>query len=415
MRSLVILALLPTLLESVLGAACSGNNCLRGKTPSTMLSFSPVVDKVHIADRQQAVSRIATGRNGTVDCMSFFRVTVTPLPRYEIMRLAYILTTPLLSSCSTIRSTVTITTTVPVAYKRWNTIVASRDVGEIHGFHDLSEDLAAAPLQHRQVTQSPSAIPSYASACSSPAAYSSACSCIGASHVTIMAAGSTTTAVSTITETVTSTPLPTKIVDTPTSILSTSSLSSTTPAASITPSTNSTLPPYLANSTTPNTNGTTPTLSPTLVLDTSCGETSTPFQLQVSQPSGPFNDWYAYLSGDGILFTSDASTATSFSIEGSHHLCAVGYTGEFGLPIIAVVGNVTGSSGVWLLDGKVAEALEGDYVPVDCEVASEELRCEGQGRENWLGCGLQLDLGRSGNGSTVGDGVQCSEIELRLV
>ncbi|RKU43589.1 hypothetical protein DL546_005873 [Coniochaeta pulveracea] len=380
MRSLVILALLTTVFEAVLGAACSGNNCLR------------------------AVSRVATGRNGTVDCMSFFRVTATPLP-------------------STIRSTLTITTTVPAAYKRWNTVVASRDVGEIHGFHDLNEDLAAAPLQHRQVTQSPSVIPLYASACSSVAAYSSACSCIGVSHITITAAGSTTIAVSTITETVTSTPLPTKIVDTPTSISSTSSPSDTAPSSqtittsppSTTLPTNSTLPPYGANSTTPYANSTSPTISPTLVLDTSCGETATPFQLQVSQPSGPFNDWYAYLSGDGVLFTSDSSAATSFSVEGSHHLCAVGYTGEFGLPIIAVVGNVTDSSGVWLLDGRVAEALEADYVPVECEVDAGGLKCHGQGRENWLGCGLQLDLGSSGNGTVVGDGVQCSEIELKVV
>jgi hypothetical protein len=302
-------------------------------------------------------------------------------------------------SFSTVSSTVTITTTVPAINKR-STVVAGREVGEIHGFHDLNGNLAAAPLQQRQATESPSSIPSYASACSSLAAYSSACSCIGVSHVTVTAAGVTASTVFTMTETVTSPSLPTKVVDVTTGVNSTTATNT------------SSRPTLTSNSTAIYANTTIPTSSPTRILDTSCGETATPFHLQVSQPSGPFDNWYAHLSGDSILFTSEQSTATSFSVEGSKHLCAIGYEGELGNPIIAVIGNVTDSGAVWLLDGKVAEALESDYVPVECEVGGGGLKCVAQDRGNWLGCGLQLDLGK--DAGTV-DGIECTGIELRVV
>lgn len=67
---------------------------------------------------------------------------------------------------------------------------------------------------------------------------------------------------------------------------------------------------------------------------------------------------------------------------------------------------------MWLLDGKVAEALESDYVPVECEVGGGGLKCQAQGRGRWLGCGLQLDLGK--DEGTV-EGIECTGIELRVV
>ena len=60
-------------------------------------------------------------------------------------------------------------------------------------------------LVARQATVTPSAIPTYASACSGAARYSSACSCIGATHTT-----TTVTAVNTTTTTISSTATITK-------------------------------------------------------------------------------------------------------------------------------------------------------------------------------------------------------------
>lgn len=314
---------------------------------------------------------------------------------------------------STVSSTVTVITTVPAIARR-NRVLGVREVGEIHGLHDLNPNLVAAPLQQRQVTESPSVIPKYASACSSPAAYSSACTCIGITRVTITAAGKTTSTIVTATHTVSSTPLSTRIAEVSSTSSTISSSPSTSGSTTSAPVSSSSTRPALTNSTSIYTNTSTSLPSPTrTVLDTTCGETSTPFQLQVSSPSSPFDKWFAHLSGDGILFTSEASSATSFSIEASRHLCAVGYEGIKGYPVIAVIGNATDSGAVWFLDGKIAQVLGDDYVAIECDVGGGGLKCEAQGREDWFGCGLQLDLG-SGE-RTEGDGIECKGVELRIV
>lgn len=64
----------------------------------------------------------------------------------------------------------------------------------------------------RQVTASPTSIPTYASACSGAVRYSSACSCIGATHTTTTAKAPTTTVSSTTTVTECAKPLPTFVL-----------------------------------------------------------------------------------------------------------------------------------------------------------------------------------------------------------
>ena len=62
------------------------------------------------------------------------------------------------------------------------------------------EEIGIVP---RQATVTPSAIPTYASACSGAAGYSSACSCVGATHTTTTVAAPTTTTTISSTTTVT--------------------------------------------------------------------------------------------------------------------------------------------------------------------------------------------------------------------
>ncbi|OIW32895.1 hypothetical protein CONLIGDRAFT_640064 [Coniochaeta ligniaria NRRL 30616] len=255
-------------------------------------------------------------------------------------------------------------------------------------------------LHKRQTTVSPTSIPTYASPCSSIAAFSSACSCLGVPRTTITAAAAITTSIWTITETHTPS-LPTRVVNI------TDSQTNTTTAR----------PTASSNSTGIYSNTSVPTTSsPTRILDTTCGETAAPFSLQVSQPGGLLDGWYAFLSGDGVLFTSARSSATSFSVEGSGHLCAVGYEGEFGYPVIAVVTNLSDSGAVWLLDGRRAAAFSEDYVPVECQTGGGGgLACAAGATRNWVGCGLQLDLSSEAGGSVVVDGLNCSAISLEVV
>ncbi|KAH8902479.1 hypothetical protein BR93DRAFT_932054 [Coniochaeta sp. PMI_546] len=257
-------------------------------------------------------------------------------------------------------------------------------------------------LHKRQTTVSPTSIPTYASPCSSLAAYSSACSCLGVPRTTITAAAAITTSLWTITETITPS-LPTRVVNI------------TTDTSTGSPTNTTARPTLSGNSTGIFSNTSTPTTSPTRILDTTCGETATPFNLQVSQPGGLFDGWYAALSGDGVLFTSVKSSATSFSVEGSGHLCAVGFEGEFGYPVIAVVTNLTDSGAVWLLDGRRAAAFSQDYVPVECQRAGGGLACAAGATSHWLGCGLQLDLSSQVGGNVVVDGFNCSAISLEVV
>ncbi|KAB5517487.1 hypothetical protein GE09DRAFT_1157949 [Coniochaeta sp. 2T2.1] len=367
MQWLVILTLLTTYANEVL-SACSGNNCLRA------LQREPT-----------------SNRNGTADCISFFKVTVTPTP-------------------STVRSTVTVTSTLLSPDKKKRGLPELGHIHNMYSVHGPVHMVQVIPgnvLQKRQTTVSPTAIPAYAAPCSSIAAYSSACSCIGAPRTTITAEAATTTSMITVTETFTPS-LPTRVVnittDTPSSI--TSSSKSTTARPTL--SSNST--GIYANTTS------TPTYTPTGIVDTSpCGETSTPFTLQVSQPGGTFDGWYAHLSGAGVLFTSAASSATRFSVEQSGHLCAVGYEGEYGYPVIAVVTNLTATGEVWLVDARRAHALREDYVPIECSSTGGELACRAGATSKWLGCGLQLELTSETGEVVVGDGISCSAISLGVV
>ncbi len=98
---------------------------------------------------------------------------------------------------------------------------------------------------------------------------------------------------------------------------------------------------------------TTNTTTPTPTLDTTCGETTAPFSVKVSQPSGMFDGWFLRVVTDGILFTPSANSSSLFSVEASGHLCAVGYRGEDGYPIIAIVGTLDSGGAVYLIDGNV--------------------------------------------------------------
>ncbi|MCJ1414236.1 hypothetical protein MMC32_000562 [Xylographa parallela] len=62
-----------------------------------------------------------------------------------------------------------------------------------------SNDKRTVDLEPRQVTVTPSSIPSYASACSGSAGYSSACSCVGVTRSTTTVATPTTTTTITVT------------------------------------------------------------------------------------------------------------------------------------------------------------------------------------------------------------------------
>lgn len=302
---------------------------------------------------------------------------------------------------STVRTTVTVTTTLLSADQR------NRGIPELGQLHNMRHVYGPVhPLQvlpgnsmcKRPTTVSPTAIPTYASACPSLAAYSSACSCLGVRHTTITATAATSTSVMTTTET--STPsLPTPVASTSNSRSYSNSTTSTGISAQNSTSSSSTA-----------------TSSPTATLDTTCGETATPFSLRVAaaQSGSPFDGWWARLSGDGVLFTSEQSGATRFSVEGSGHLCAVGAVGELGNAVIAVVTNLTDSGAVWLLDARWAEAFAADYVPVQCQTAGGALACAAGLTRNWVGCGLQLGLS-SEQGSVVVDGLNCSAIGLEVV
>lgn len=303
---------------------------------------------------------------------------------------------------SIVHSTVTITTTL---LSRENKKRGIPELGELHNMRHIYgpvhalQVLPGNALRKRQTTVSPTAIPSYASPCSSLAAYSSACSCLGVPRTTVTAAAAASTSMYTITETYTPS-LPTRVVNT------------TSGSPSTTNATGTARPTLSNNSTGLFTNTSTPTSSPTRIIDTTCGQSSTPFSLRVSQPDGLFDGWYARLSGDGVLFTSVQSSATPFSVESSGHLCAVGYEGEFGNAVIAVVTNLTASGAVWLLDGRRAQALGEDYVPLECTTGGGAgLSCAAGETKNWVGCGLQLDLS-SEPGNVVVDGFNCSAINL---
>ncbi|KAK6533398.1 hypothetical protein TWF694_002344 [Orbilia ellipsospora] len=121
-------------------------------------------------------------RSGTEDCSSYFRTTVTPA---------------VVTVTST--NTVYVTTTSTDSVTQTNTIFETATAVDYETETDYLSKTAsvtvsayAAALQKRQQTAIPTAIPTYASACSGSVRYSSACSCIGVTATTITLDASTT-------------------------------------------------------------------------------------------------------------------------------------------------------------------------------------------------------------------------------
>ncbi|KAK5659593.1 hypothetical protein OQA88_795 [Cercophora sp. LCS_1] len=163
---------------------------------------------------------------------------------------------------------------------------------------------------------------------------------------------------------------------------------------------------------------TTPTATPTPTVDTTCGETVSQFAVQVSQPGGTFDSWFLLLIGNSLLFTNTRSSASSFSVEGSGHLCVVGYVDEKEYPAIAAVGVHDASSNVWLLRRRTLDSLPDDYTPVKCSSDEASLRCSADMTSqaaHWLSCGLQLDLSTDGNPTVPVGGRNCTSISLKVV
>ncbi|KAK3504452.1 hypothetical protein B0T13DRAFT_498853 [Neurospora crassa] len=190
---------------------------------------------------------------------------------------------------------------------------------------------------------------------------------------------------------------------------------------------------------------TTPSAKPTATKDLTCGETSTPFSLRVSQPGGTFDKWFVHLVGNGLLFTSSQSQASSFSVEKTGHLCAVGYTVERGGPRIAAVGfgvagsrngtgsgdgdgdgdgggrkGVRGEGPVWMLRQEILKVYSEDYKALECTKWEGGLSCGVGNSTNdavgsgLVGCGLQLSLGRDIIDVGYG-GLNCSAVGLEVV
>ncbi|KAI1248150.1 hypothetical protein MGN70_010399 [Eutypa lata] len=185
---------------------------------------------------------------------------------------------------------------------------------------------------------------------------------------------------------------------------------------------NTTIPPFHNSTSSTRFANTTATTSsaptPTQTIDRTCGETSTPFTVQVGQPGGMFDDWFLKLSGDAILFVPDSATATQFSVEGSGHLCAVGSLGTQGNAIIAIAENATDitGSGVYFIDPEVLEDIdELGYAALQCEVGADALSCSEGAKGFWVGCGLGLDITSDGDGSAEIGGWDCTGVTLAPV
>ena len=139
---------------------------------------------------QDNCARAVTGTNlgpaavstHRADCSSFFAYTVTP----DASTTTVIVTPPPITQTNYVVSAATVT---------------SQAVVTVSGTDYVSTtNVEVYPNAKRAATVSPSAVPSYASACSGTARYSSACACFGVSKTTI------TAPVPTSTVTVTGTP-----------------------------------------------------------------------------------------------------------------------------------------------------------------------------------------------------------------
>jgi hypothetical protein len=83
--------------------------------------------------------------------------------------------------------------------------------------------------------------------------------------------------------------------------------------------------------------------------------------------------------------------------------------------MIAVIANVSSSSGLWLLDAKVVQVgLNDSYVPVQCTRGGGGLACAAGNTSHWLGCGLQLDISDNAGQTVVIDGISCTSIALDM-
>jgi len=163
---------------------------------------------------------------------------------------------------------------------------------------------------------------------------------------------------------------------------------------------------------------TTPTATPNPTIDTTCGETVSPFSLKVSQSGGKFDGWFLYRVGNNLLFTSTQSSAGSFSVEATGHLCQVGYLDEDSRPRIAAVGIHDPSSDVWLVRRQTLDSLVSDYAAVVCTKDGGSLNCAANTTNpanHWLGCGLQLDLSTDGGQTVPVNGRNCTSIQLAIV
>ncbi|KAK4443776.1 hypothetical protein QBC34DRAFT_443124 [Podospora aff. communis PSN243] len=184
------------------------------------------------------------------------------------------------------------------------------------------------------------------------------------------------------------------------------------------PHLNSTTSVRWPNSTLRASNTSTPTTTPTpLPYPTTCGEDTPPFHLQLSFPDSPFNDWFVSLVGNNLLFTRNLTASSTFSVEPSGHLCVVGYVDSDGIPAVGSVERRVGVGVVYLLRKRTVEGLEGDYGVLSCAREGGGVECEvrsgeGAGGRSWVGCGIQLGLGKKGEEESD---ERCRRVGVRVV
>lgn len=150
-------------------------------------------------------------------------------------------------------------------------------------------------------------------------------------------------------------------------------------------------------------------------VDTSCGEDSPLYNLQVSRADGSiFDGWWLKLSGNQALFTSQKDKATGFGVNrGTKHLC-IPKAANF--PLIAIVETRLDIGPLYFLDANFSTSYRPEYEPVVCDSLGDgsQLSCS-QGKSTaWSGCGLQLELGTGSisNGTGGAGGQNCSSIAL---
>ncbi|MCJ1401562.1 hypothetical protein MMC11_004778 [Xylographa trunciseda] len=172
----------------------------------------------------------------------------------------------------------------------------------------------------RQMTVTPSSIPSYASACSGSVRYSSACSCIGVTK-------STTTAPTPITtKTVTATAVQTDVVTQTSSATATDLVTLTSLATATDLITQTSIVTAIVDVTATDLDTVT-----VATVTAGCGPTPTILLQAVGGGSGVDGEYAQLVSAnDGeddevIVFTSDFSAATPFVIDAAGHLTYEGY------------------------------------------------------------------------------------------